>query len=223
VNASCQFDIPDYRAGVTATDNCTASGAIVKTQNPIGSTISGHNTSQVISIRIADAVGNFRDTSFTIILKDTIRPKFTASPASHNEYVNASCQFDIPDYRAGVTATDNCTASGAIVKTQNPIGSTISGHNTSQVISIRIADAVGNFRDTSFTIILKDTIRPKFTASPASHNEYVNASCQFDIPDYRAGVTATDNCTASGAIVKTQNPIAAPSAVITPHRSFPSE
>jgi gliding motility-associated-like protein len=207
VNSSCQFTIPDYRGSVSVTDNCTASGSIVKTQTPMGTTISEHNTTQVISIHITDGAGNYRDTAFTITLKDTIKPRFTASPSSHDEYVNSSCQFTIPDYRSSVSASDNCTASGSIVKTQTPIGTTISGHNTAQVISIRITDAAGNYRDTAFTITLKDTIRPKFTASPSNHDENVNSSCQFTIPDYRGSVSVTDNCTASGSIVKTQTPM----------------
>ncbi|MCX7986630.1 MAG: immunoglobulin domain-containing protein, partial [Bacteroidales bacterium] len=206
VDASCQFTIPDYRGLTTATDNCTPTAAIVKTQKPaIGTILSGHGTTQVVWIIADDGHGNRDSTSFTVTLNDTIDPDLTPI-SDRTEYVDAGCQFVIPDYRGLTTATDNCTPTATIVKTQKPaIGTILSGHGTTQVEWAIADDGHGNRDSTSFTVTLNDTIDPDLTPI-SNRTEYVDASCQFAIPDYTNLTTATDNCTPTAAIVKTQRP-----------------
>ncbi|HEX2935822.1 MAG TPA: HYR domain-containing protein, partial [Bacteroidales bacterium] len=189
----------------TATDNCTPAGSLVwtKSDTPGSSFAVGAHT---VTYTVKDASGNESDAcSFTVTVNDNEKPALTAI-SDRDENVNASCEFSIPDYTGLTTATDNCTAAGSIVKTQVPaIGTVLSGHNTTQVITITADDGHGNTESTSFTITLKDVTKPALTAI-SDRDENVNASCEFTIPDYTGLTTATDNCTATGSIVKTQVP-----------------
>ena len=264
--ASCSFTIPDYTGLTTASDNCTAVGSITKTQSPaISTVISGHNTTQLITITADDGNGNTETTTFTITLKDvtapvtptladvnigqcsgtptaptttdacagtitgtttttfpittqgttvvtwnfadgngnsttanqnvivddTTKPTLTAI-ADRNENVGASCSFTIPDYTSLTTAADNCTAVGSIVKTQLPaVGTVISGHNTTQLITITANDGNGNTETTTFTVTLKDVTPPTAVCKPITV-QLVNGTANISPIDINNG--SSDNC-----------------------------
>ncbi len=195
--ADCNFTIPDYRSETTTSDNC---GTVTVTQSPIGTTLSGDGTQQTITLTANDGNGNTQDTTFVITLDDKTKPVFTSTPAaSFNESVGADCKLTLPTYAA--TATDNC---GAPTITQSPIaGTELSGHNTTQVVTLTAADGNGNTETYSFTITLKDVTLPSLTAV-AGFDVNLDSSCTFTIPDYTSRTTATDNC---GTPTVTQSPL----------------
>src|SRR5258706_3039589 len=172
VNASCKFTLPAYTA--TVTDNC---GTPTLTQSPAaGTVLSGHNTSQLVTLTATDAAGNASSCSFTITLKDNIAPVISGCPSSANLFVHASCNAIIPTYSA--TVTDNCGAT----LTQSPAaGTVLSGHNTTQLVTLTATDAAGNASSCSFTITLKDNIAPTISC-PSNANVFLDASCKFIIP-----------------------------------------
>jgi len=195
VNSSCNFTIPSYTSTPTVSDNC---GTVTLTQSPVaGTIISGHNTSQLITLTATDGAGNSSSCSFTITLKDNTAPAITSCPTNTDVFVDASCSYTIPAYTA--TVSDNCAAT----LTQSPVvGTIISGHNTSQLITLTATDGAGNSSSCSFIITLKDNIAPVITSCPTNADVFVDASCNYTIPTYTA--TVSDNCAAT----LTQSPVA---------------
>ena len=198
LNGDCEFIIPDYRSGFTVSDNCAVP---VITQSPVGSTLSGHGTTQDIVFTIDDGHGNVLTRSIRLTLRDTIPPVITAMPTDTTGYLNGDCEFIIPDYRSGFTVSDNCAVP---VITQSPVGSTLSGHGTTQDIVFTIDDGHGNVLTRSIRLTLRDTIPPVITAMPTDTTGYLNGDCEFIIPDYRSGFTVSDNCAVP---VITQSPV----------------
>ncbi|HTH57750.1 MAG TPA: HYR domain-containing protein [Cyclobacteriaceae bacterium] len=195
IDATCSYTIPTYAA--TVTDNC--SGATL-TQSPVaGTVLAGHNTKQLVTLTATDGVGNTSTCSFTITLKDVTAPLITSCPTNANVSLDTSCKYHLPAYTA--TVTDNC--SGATLTQSPAAGTVLSGHNTSQLVTLTAKDAAGNTSTCSFTITLKDDTAPSIASCPTSANVSLNASCKYTIPTYSASVS--DNC--SGVTV-TQSPIA---------------
>ncbi|WP_117171952.1 LamG-like jellyroll fold domain-containing protein [Lutibacter oceani] len=280
LDTSCSFTIPDYTSLTTAADNCTAVGSIIKTQLPVaGTVISGHNTTQLITVTADDGNGNTESTTFTITLKDITDPltpvlsdvnvgECSGTPVSptttdtcggtitgipnisfpvtaqgttvvtwtfadgngnsttadqniildditkptltgitdSDENLDTSCSFTIPDYTSLTTAADNCTAVGSIIKTQSPVaGTVISGHNTTQLITVTADDGNGNTESTTFTITLKDITDPvitcpsNITTAKTSDDGLGNCTTivSLGIP------VVSDNCTTSTNIIFT--------------------
>jgi hypothetical protein len=188
VDISDNFTIPDYTGEVIVSDNCSASPTL--TQSPVlGTVISGVGTVQTITITADDGNGNNSQCTFDITLIDSLTLTITC-PGDTNEYVDASCEFTLPDY------TGLATTTGAVSVTQSPaIGTVISGHGTVQTITLTAQDGGGNSEQCTFDVTLLDTIAPTFTA-PADITIYSDASCAYDAS---VGVTGdvtdeADNC-----------------------------
>ena len=200
LDASCNFTVPNYLAGVTSSDNC----GLVLTQSPLaGALLAGtHNGTQVITITATDAAGLTDVHTFTITYKDITPPVITVAPSDQDVNLDASCNFTLPNYLAGVTASDNC----GVVLTQSPLaGAVLAGtHNGTQVITITATDAAGLTDVHTFTITYKDITPPVITVAPSDQDVNLDASCNFTVPNYLAGVTASDNC----GLVLTQSPLA---------------
>lgn len=198
-SVDCSFTIPDYTSLATTSDNC---GTVTKTQSPaIGTVISGHNTTQLITFTADDGNGNTATSSFTITLKDVTNPTISSVSNFNENLSTTDCTFTIPDYTSLATASDNC---GTATKTQSPaIGTVISGHNTTQLITLTADDGNGNKATSTFTITLKDVTNPTIS-SVANFNVDINATdCNFSIPDYTSLAIASDNC---GTATITQSP-----------------
>ncbi|WP_345013589.1 LamG-like jellyroll fold domain-containing protein [Aestuariibaculum suncheonense] len=186
----------------TATDNCggTINGTPNKslTRNTQGTT--------VVTWTFNDGNGNSSTLTQNIIVDDTTKPTLTAI-SDRNENLDTSCNFRIPNYTALTTANDNCTVTGSITKTQTPaIGTIISGHNSTQLITITANDGNGNSESTSFTITLKDITKPSIacqgpvnvtTSSDGSGN--CETAVNLELPD------VSDNCTNSADLLITNN------------------
>ncbi|MCB0431409.1 MAG: HYR domain-containing protein [Flavobacteriales bacterium] len=198
-DASCQVTLPDYTGSASVSDNCD--GSPVVTQSPVaGTVLNGAGTTQLVTITATDASANIAQCSFTVTVKDTIKPTLSGCPADQDVYADASCQFTVPDYTGSVTAADNC---GTPTVTQSPAAGTIlSGAGTTQVVTITATDAASNATQCSFTITVKDTIKPQLTC-PGNQPVYADASCQGSLPDFTGLATVSDNC---GSPTVTQSP-----------------
>jgi hypothetical protein len=95
---------------------------------------------------------------------DTTAPTVTSYTPSASAAASASCTAPVPDLRASVVATDNCTASSAIVVTQSPAPSTPCGIGTHQ-IQLTATDASGN----------ATTVNAVFTVSGVARTYYADA------------------------------------------------
>jgi hypothetical protein len=194
--ASCLDVVPNLLSGLTATDNCTASTAIVITQNPAAGVAFGNvqNGQTTIVITATDAAGNTSTCSVAVRILDATAPVI-ACPASITvgndvDKCGANVTYSIP------TATDDCPnvtlsrtglASGAFF----PVGST--------TVVYTATDVAGNTATCSFTVTVMDMQAP-------------NAVCKDAVVDLDATGNATitaasidggsnDNCPATLTLV----------------------
>src|SRR5260221_11220600 len=74
---------------------------------------------------------------------EDVTPEITSGGATGDVLWAASCRSSPPAYTA--TVTDNC---GTPTLTQSPAaGTVLSGHNTTQLVTLTATDAAGNARD----------------------------------------------------------------------------
>jgi gliding motility-associated-like protein len=199
-------------APIGTNDNCTIdSVSYVLTGATSGSGLndaSGTSFSlgvTTVTYTIIDMAGNTNFCSFIVTVSDIEAPTFNC-PANINESLNFFCSFSIPNYATTLIGlSDNCTPNGGITITQSPLpGTTISGHLTTQNITLYAMDASNNIDSCSFIITLQDTISPTMVCN-GNQSELVNNNCAFVLPSYTPFVV-NDNCTSSAAIAIAQIP-----------------
>lgn len=177
VNASpaCNYVLPNYLPLITTSDNCTPTASLIVTQNPVAGTVITANT--LVTITSTDASGNVSSCSFTVNLIDVTPPSVTCPPNT-SSFVDASCNFVIPNYIPLLTLSDNCTPTASLSVTQNPLfGTVISGGGTTQTISFVVTDASGNSSNCSFNLSLIDNINPVPTCGAAVNAVTNPGSC----------------------------------------------
>ena len=157
----------------------------------------------IVTWTFDDGNGNSTTADQNVIVDDTTKPTLTAI-IDKDENVGAACSFSIPDYTSLTTAADNCTAVGSIVKTQSPtVGTLISGHNTTQLITITANDGNGNTETTTFTITLKDVTPPTINC-PVNKTANTSANgtgdCSTTVP--LGTPTTSDNCGVATVVAK---------------------
>jgi len=207
-DSNCEFSIPDYTTTASGTDNCTANNDISITQFPlVSTTISGDNFTQIIILTAEDEGGNMEQCFFQITLNDTIVPILTC-PANQTLAVDATCSTTIPDYTMATTITDNCTPTSELAISQMPIaGTTLTGHNTTQMVTVTATDNSGNTNQCSFQVSLEDQSPPSLIC-PTNQNVVVDNNCSISILDYTNLVMSNDNCAIISSISLSQIPIA---------------
>lgn len=203
VGASCDYTVVDYTGAASATDNCSTPGNISISQDVVIGSILAAGTHPVI-LTAEDEAGNTNTCTFDLIAVDTISPFFNNCPPNVSLNVDQNCQATLIDYTPQATALDNCA--GPITYSQSPPAGTLISTNTD--VSIIATDASGNTDICVIRVNLVDTVPPTFTSCPSDQNVSVNAQCEFTMPDYTGLAAANDNCTAIGALVFTQTPIA---------------
>jgi gliding motility-associated-like protein len=200
-SAGCSFTVPDYTGLISATDYCTN---VTITQSPVAGDllIVTHNEIKTITLYAKDDYGNTASTTFDITLKDVTNPGISAV-TDFDVNINAlDCDFTIPDYTSLVTTSDIC---GTVTVTQLPLlGTVLSGHNNTQLITLTADDGNGNTATSTFTITLKDVTVPSISAVTDFDVNINAADCDFTIPDYTSLVTKSDNC---GTVTVTQLPL----------------
>ncbi|MBI2926743.1 MAG: HYR domain-containing protein [Verrucomicrobia bacterium] len=199
-NASCQATLPNLGPGVTASDNCTLQGSLTKTQSPAAGTVVGLG-SHVITVTVTDAAGNSAICTTTVIVADTTPPQITSCSAAQNAVANGICRAPVPDFTAGVVASD---CNGPLTITQSPAAGTPAGLG-STTVTLMVKDPANNTATctTVFTVI--DNSAPMVTC-PAGTTASADAACQASIPDVLGGVSASDNCDSSVSL--SQSPAA---------------
>ncbi|SHF89184.1 Por secretion system C-terminal sorting domain-containing protein [Flavobacterium fluvii] len=184
----------------TTTDACA--GTITGTTATIFPIIAQGTT--VVTWTFNDGNGNSTTANQNVIVDDVTKPTLTPI-ANRNENIVTACSFTIPDYTGLTTASDNCTVSGSIIKTQSPVsGTVISGHNTTQLITITANDGNGNTESTTFTITLKDVTLPTITCpatATANTNNDGAGNCTTIVS--LGTPTVSDNCASVGNITIT--------------------
>lgn len=210
LNADCEYVISDYTGSLIVSDNCTPSSALTVTQIPSPGTImSGHGSTESISLSVADANGNMSLCSFTLTAVDTIAPVINpmSYPGDQIVSLNDTCFFILPDYMGTLTITDNCEEDIYLTLTQIPApGTQLTGHGTSQLVVLTLDDNNGNRNTCEFTVTVIDDTQPDFVSCAVNDTVSANDDCEFIIGDYTGTVIVTDNCGDSGTITLTQSP-----------------
>jgi hypothetical protein len=202
-DASCMAAVPNYAASATASDNCTPSGSITKTQSPAAGTMVGVGP-HTVTVTATDAAGNSSSCTTTFTVNDTTAPTVSC-PSGTSASADASCMAAVPNYAASASASDNC--SGAITKTQSPAAGTMVGLGP-HTVTVTATDASGNSSSCTTTFTVNDTTPPVVACPPPSTASADPSTCKASIPNVASSATATDNCTPSGSITKTQSPAA---------------
>jgi len=103
-----------------------------------------------------------------VTVVDTTPPAIIACAPAATAPANGIGQAVMPDFTASVQATDNCTASNALVKTQSPPAGTVVGAGATRIV-ITVTDASGNSSAcaTTFTVQAPPPYA-QFTGSPAT-------------------------------------------------------
>ncbi len=192
---------PDVMSGVLASDNCTYSGSLVRSQSPAAGTLFGVGT-YPITVQVADSSGNIGSCSIAFNVVDSTPPSVTC-PGNITISGDANSQAAIPDLLANLSVSDNCTPPNQIVKSQNPPAGTVVGLGVHE-ITVTVADAAGNVStcNTSFEVLNPNPLTltcPPPVTSPEHHG-------RAPVPEVRSGVVVVDNAAHSGHLTKTQDP-----------------
>lgn len=187
VNSSCEdVEVPNFLAGLVASDNCTPSANLDVTQTPAAETLVGVG-SHTITITVKDVSENSTTVTTTFNVVDNTPPTITLNGPSA---VTVECHTSFND--PGATASDNCagtfpaTASGAVdVNTPG-----------TYTITYNASDPSGNAATAvTRTVQVVDTTPPVITLNGG--NMTVECHTSFTDP----GATASDSCEGSVAVV----------------------
>jgi hypothetical protein len=203
-SGSCEALLPDYTGITLVSDNCA--GPYTEVQTPAPGTVVA--VGQVtISMVATDASNNQSSCTFTVNVVDDVDPLIGPCPADVTLFADGDCVVEYQDYTSLVTGSDNCTATQDLVFVQSPAPMDIhAGVGISEQVTITVFDESGNQASCSFFALLVDEIDPEIICG-VNQTVSANADCEYILPDFTGSATATDNCTAQGAIVKAQSPV----------------
>jgi len=205
---TCIATIPDYRSLVTKSDNCTAEGSITLVQSPVsGTTLSGHGTSQLVTITATDAAGNSNSCNFTVTVADNINPQISCV-GNQTVPASASCTYTHSGTGwnpSGANATDNCSVASVIYRltgatnvAYNPANTSLNGvvfQPGTTTVTWRITDGAGNTAECSFDVSIQDSENPTVTSPGDKSANMAAGVCTYTHSGTSWNVTANDNCT----------------------------
>ena len=191
-NSGCGYVIEDFTSEGVAIDNCSATADIVITQSPAAGMVIGvENVTQIIILTATDLAGNSKTCFFTITLLDDIAPEIMCGE-DITVFGGAVCQYAMEDYTFNATSSDNCDTEIEI--TQSPlVGTVLTGHGTTQVVTLTATDNFGNQTICEFVLTLVDNIAPEIICIEDQILDATN-SCTAVLPDYISQMSASDNC-----------------------------
>jgi N-acetylneuraminic acid mutarotase len=185
VGANCLGVIPDVTGLVSASDNCTPSSSLTKSQNPAAGTVVGVGT-RTVTVRVTDSAGNSGQCTVTFNVVDNTPPTITCPPSKTVECAGQTGA--VATFTA--TASDNCDPNPS-VGCSPPSGSVFPKGSTS--VTCTATDASGNSSSNcSFTVAVADTTPPVITLNGANP---MTIECHTGFTD--PGATANDTCAGS--------------------------
>lgn len=152
---------------------------------PLGST-------SPVTLTVTDTHAASSSCIATVTVVDRTRPS-VGCPGPVTAYANSVCTATIPNVIPGVTASDNCTPSGALGLVETPAAGTVVGLGTFP-ISVTATDGSGNTGSCSTSLTVLDTTKPSISMSvgqgmlwPPNH----------DLINVGLTVVTGDNCTST--------------------------
>jgi len=140
-----------------------------------------------VTLTATDPSGASSSCTATVTIIDNTPPTISC-PAGTTVSANSSCQAAVPDVLAGVTASDGCTASGSLIKTQSPAAGTLVGLGVT-TITVTVQDAANNTSTCTTTFTVQDTtppVVPNLPGSPQTFN-WVQVNIPGSTPSARYG------------------------------------
>lgn len=207
VGLSGKVLLPDYTAGATATDNCTASN-VTFTQTPAAGTLLAINNAQTVTLTATDASGAKAVKTFSV----TALSPPVITPISSNIIITldgtGNKTIQLSDV-ATVTSLSNANP---------PVQLSVSGFNCftvgAQTVTVTATDGVfpsGSIAATGNVTVLQ--IPVTVISTPVITSVYnnviipVSTAASAALPNYAASATIINNCSASPVTV-TQTPLA---------------
>ncbi|MDB5232420.1 MAG: hypothetical protein JWN76_3225 [Chitinophagaceae bacterium] len=194
LDADCNATLPDYRNFVTASDNCTASNALVITQNPAAGTIVSSTGTMTVTFIVTDASANSSTCTITVNKKDVTAPVILC-PANQILDLDKNCNATLPDYRSLLRVSENCTASDALVISQSPAAGTVVSTKGALIVTFTVTDASNNTSSCTITVDKKDVTAPVINCPVSVTRNNTTNLCGTAVIYTRP--TATDNCSGS--------------------------
>ncbi|MCA9440914.1 MAG: HYR domain-containing protein, partial [Candidatus Omnitrophica bacterium] len=172
-----------------STDNCGIASIVVSTTTFTCADVGIHE----VTLTVTDLSGNIAQCTSTVEVLDLIPPTIEA-PSLDSIIADMSGNAILPDYIAGVVATDNCESASPLVVVQSPIpGATLGVGNTT--VTFMTADSSGNIGEATAILTVFDssvtlTPTPTFTQTPSdSETPTVTPTTDYDVaPDPADGV-----------------------------------
>ncbi len=205
-DSNCQGLVPNVVSGILATDNCTPPNQLTVTQNPAAGTLLGTGA-HTITVTVTDGSGNTTVTNVSFSVVDTTAPVIVSAPAPISVSANSNGQGAVPNFVAGIVASDNCTPVNQLTVTQNPAAGILLAPGT-YTITVTVVDASGNHSSTNVSFSVVDTTAPVIVSTPAPITVLADSNCQGAVPSIVPSVVATDNCTSANQLTVTQSPAA---------------
>ncbi len=182
VNASCGYNLADYTALLTNSDNCTASPTV--TQSPaIGSAQTGTTT---VTLTATDGNGNSSSTMFDVLPNDVTQP--TPSCQNLTLYLDGTGNVTIVPGDVDNGSTDNCGIASMTLSNSSFTCANIGANST----TLRVFDAAGNVDSCTATITVQDTTSP--TASCQNITVFLDGTGNATIVPGDVDNGSSDNC-----------------------------
>ncbi len=193
-NSDCAFVLPDYSEVFSISDNCEIES---QSQSPSPGTIITSETE--VSFEVTDIYGNMATKIMTIVPVDNQAPSITCL-GDISADIGSACEYIIPNFMSNVEVDDNC---GLTSISQFPAPGTPISESGFYEITLTATDAVGLTATCSFNLELSDLTPPDMNCTDDTYF-YVDAACEYLIPDLTLSLTYQDNCPSS--LVLTQVP-----------------
>lgn len=171
---------------VTHTDNCPSSTQALTSGTASGGTFSVGTTTNTWTA--TDASGNTSTCSFTVTVNDNENPSITC-PSNKTVPVSVSCDISLQDYTGAATTSDNCP--GETVSQTPAPSTTLSGHGTTQTVTLVVSDGAANTASCTFVVTLDDQTAPTIFC-PGNVSQGTDGGVCTAAITY--SVTTTDNC-----------------------------
>jgi gliding motility-associated-like protein len=200
VGSNCNFPIPDYTNLVVSTDNCSSTFTVNQIPAPATTFTDGV---YVITMVSQDASGNQNSCQFQFEVIDTISPSIVC-PSGQTAPSNFACVSFVGDYASLATINDNCSPAFQMVVQQSPAN--LTAFSSNQLVTLSVQDLSGNTASCQFTVTSIDTTGPTINCL-SDTNLVISNPCNYTIPNFVGTHSAFDNCTASGLLSFSQNPL----------------
>ena len=195
--------IPNYVAGATISDNCTANIDLVTTQTPAAGTVVTSGP-YVVTIESVDECGNLGSCTINVTVNNNEVITITNTPGN----VTIECDESTDPSNTGeYTATTSCATGGLVIDYVDVITAGSCDNEYTIERTWTATDNCGNSEVHVQIITVQDNTAPVVACGMAT-DEITTATGDAAVPNYVPGATYSDNCTVTGDLIVVQSPLA---------------